>query len=232
MPRARIVLAGDERNSAVLQNLAVGNYPLSVRAFGMENNKVVGYDCSADWLIVTKDMTDAEKWGYADAIIRFRREYGYNVGKEVLSNTVFPGLYSLGDNLILNQEEIAANISERGVPQSFVAVPLPIENNNGFTPCQIPLEIVLQAKVSAVLANPEDTELYENKPVVVQGSNCIIRIPEDTTSLPEMKVDFINYALCVNSTLVKPIWLLLVVLPKKANLTPITPSGNVAVNGE
>lgn len=199
MPRTRIVLNGEERNSAVLQNLAVGNYPLSVKAFGMDqNDKVVGYDCSADWLVVTKDMSDAEKWGYADAIRSFRAEYGYNVGKEVLSNTVFPGLYSLGDNLILNQEEITANISERGIPQSFVAVPLPIENDKGFTPCQIPLEIVLQAKLSAVLANPADTESYENKPAVAQGSSCVIRIPEGTTSFPEMKVDFINSALLAN----------------------------------
>lgn len=199
MPRARIVLAGEERNSAVLQNLAVGNYPLSVRAFGMdENDKVVGYNCSADWLIVTKDMTDAEKWGYADAIIRFRREYGYEVGKEVLSNTVFPGLYSLGDNLILNQSEISANVSERGIPQSFVAVPVSETNSDNFTPCPIPLEIVLRAGVSVVLANPADTEIYENKPAVVQGSSCIIRIPEGTTSFPEMKVDFINYALLAN----------------------------------
>lgn len=199
MPRARIVLAGEERNSAVLQNLAMGNYPLSVKAFGMdENNKFVGYGCSADWLVVTKDMSDAEKWGYADAIRSFRGEYGYNVGKEVLSNTVFPGLYSLGDNLILNQEEITANVSERGVPQSFIAVPLPKANDKGFTPCQIPLEIVLRAEVSAVLANPADTESYENKPVVVQGSSCIIRIPEGTTSFPEMKVDFINSAVLAN----------------------------------
>lgn len=199
MPRARIVLAGEERNSAVLQNLAVGNYPLSVRAFGMdENDKVVGYNCSADWLVVTKDMSDAEKWGYADAIIRFRREYGYNVGKEVLSNTVFPGLYSLGDNLILNQSEISANVSERGIPQSFVAVPVSETNSDNFTPCPIPLEIVLRAGVSVVLSNPADTEIYENKPAVVQGSSCIIRIAEGTSSFPEMQVDFINSALLVN----------------------------------
>ena len=199
MPRARIVLAGEERNSAVLQNLAMGNYPLSVRAFGMdENDKVVGYNCSADWLVVTKDMSDAEKWGYADAIMRFRREYGYEVGKEVLCNTVFPGLYSLGDNLILNQSEISANVSERGIPQSFVAVPVSETNSDNFTPCPIPLEIVLRAGVSVVLANPADTEIYENKPSVVQGSSCIIRIPEGTTSFPEMKVDFINSALLAN----------------------------------
>ncbi len=199
MPRARIVLAGEERNSAVLQNLAVGNYPLSVRAFGMdENDKVVGYNCSADWLVVTKDMSDAEKWGYADAIMRFRREYGYEVGKEMLSNTVFPGLYSLGDNLILNQSEISANVSERGIPQSFVAVPVSETNSDNFTPCPIPLEIVLRAGVSVVLANPADTEIYENKPAVVQGSSCIIRIAEGTSSFPEMQVDFINSALLVN----------------------------------
>lgn len=203
MPRARIVLAGEERNSAVLQNLAVGNYPLSVRAFGMDaNNKVVGYDCSADWLIVDKDMTDAEKWGYANAIISFRSLPGVDVdaGVDALKTYGFTGLADLATTgkLLLNQSEITANISERGVPQSFIAVPLQIENNNGFAPCPIPLEIVLQAKLSAVLANPADVESYENKPSVVQGSSCIIRIPEGTTSFPEMKVDFINSALLAN----------------------------------
>lgn len=197
MPRARIVLAGEERNSAVLQNLAVGNYPLSVRAFGMDaNNKVVGYDCSADWLIVDKDMTDAEKWGYANAIISFRRVAGVDAGVDALKTYGFTGLANLATTgrLLLNQSEMTANISERGVPQSFIAVPLPKANDNGFIPCLIPLEIVLQAKVSAVLANPEDTERYENKPVVVQGSSCIIRVPEGTNDFSNIKmdIDFLN----------------------------------------
>lgn len=201
MPRTRIVLAGEERNSAVLQNLAVGNYPLSVKAFGMDaNDKVVSYDCSADWLIVDKDMTDAEKWGYANAIISFRSVAGVDAGVDALKTYGFTGLANLATTgkLLLNQSEMTANISERGVPQSFIAVPLPIENDKGFIPCQIPLEIVLQARLSAVLANPADTETYENKPAVVQGSSCVIRIPEGTTSFPEMKVDFINSALLAN----------------------------------
>lgn len=203
MPRTRIVLNGEERNSAVLQNLAVGNYPLSVKAFGMDqNDKVVGYDCSADWLVVTKDMSDAEKWGYANAIISFRSVAGVDAGVDALKTYGFTGLANLATTgkLLLNQSEMTANISERGVPQSFIAVPLPIENDNGFIPCQIPLEIVLQARLSAVLANPADTETYENKPAVVQGSSCVIRIPEGTTSFSEieMKVDFINSALLAN----------------------------------
>lgn len=201
VPRANIVLNGEERDAAVLQNLAMGSYPLSVKTYGTATNGTTlkSTICYSDWLLVTDDMSEAERWGYAERLADFREEV-LTSGKDqvaVLKNGKYPKLYELYQQgkVVLKSKEVKADISERGKPRVFMAVPIP-DANSGFTICPIPMEIILRAEVSAVLANPADAESYANKPAVVQGSSCIIRVPQGYTgAYPQMEVDFLNQEL-------------------------------------
>ena len=201
VPRANIVLDGEERDAAVLQNLAIGSYPLAVKTYGTAINgtTIQSMICYSDWLIVTDDMSDAERWGYAERLVDFREEVLATGGDQVavLNNGKYPKLYELYQQgkVVLKSKEVRADISERGKPRVFMAVPIP-DANSGFTICPIPMEIILRADVSAVLSNPADAESYANKPAVVQGSSCIIRVPQGYTgAYPQMEVDFLNQEL-------------------------------------
>ena len=197
LPRARIVFYGEEQSSSVLQNLSVGKYPLAVKVYGTEINgsAIKSTTCASDWLIVSNDMTEAEIDGYAQRLVEFREIEGKNAGLQALSNGNYPGLYNLYNKgkLQLKATEIGAVISERGVPQRFIAVPIPDEAS-GFHICANPLEIILRAELTVVLANPHDIESYEDMPAAVQGSTCVIRIPESAinSELPQMDIDYIN----------------------------------------
>lgn len=206
VPRANIVLDGKERDAAVLQNLSMGSYPLAVKTYGTATNgtTIQSMICYSDWLIVDENMSEAERWGYANRLVEFREEVQAS-GKDqiaVLSGGSYKGLYELYQqgNVVLNSKEVKADISERGKPRTFMAVPIPDESS-GFTICPIPLEIILRAEVSAVLANPTDKESYAEMPPSVQGSSCIIRIPEGFSGdFPEMDIDFLNQELFKNLT--------------------------------
>ena len=201
VPRANIVLDGEERDAAVLQNCAMGSYPLAVKTYGTATNgtTIKSTICYSDWLLVTDEMSEAERWGYAERLVDFREEV-LTSGKDqvaVLNNGKYPKLYELYQQgkVVLKSKEVKADISERGKPRVFMAVPIP-DDNSGFTICPIPMEIILRAEVSAVLANPADAESYANKPAVVQGSSCIIRVPQGYTgAYPQMEVDFLNQEL-------------------------------------
>ena len=201
VPRANIVLDGKERDAVVLQNCAMGSYPLAVKTYGTATNgtTIKSTICYSDWLLVTDEMSEAERWGYAERLVDFREEV-LTTGKDqvsVLKNGKYPKLYELYQQgkVVLKSKEVKADISERGKPRVFMAVPIP-DANSGFTICPIPMEIILRAEVSAVLANPADAESYANKPAVVQGSSCIIRVPQGYTgTYPQMEVDFLNQEL-------------------------------------
>ena len=206
VPRANIVLDGEERDAAVLQNCAMGSYPLAVKTYGTVTNGTTlkSTICYSDWLLVTDEMSEAERWGYAERLVDFREEVLATGGDQVsvLNNGKYPKLYELYQQgkVVLKSKEVKADISERGKPRVFMAVPIP-DANSGFTICPIPMEIILRADVSAALSNPADAESYANKPAVVQGSSCIIRVPQGFSgTYPQMEVDFLNQVLFSNLT--------------------------------
>ena len=194
-PRARILVDGVEQNTTLLQNLDVGTYKLSVRAFG--NNVSTGglesIDCLADWMTITTDISDSQKEECVDELLRFRDKFP--VGTVTDLSEDYPNLKSLNEvgNLQLGVTSLTANISKHGVSISYIAVPLESSSNSSFTICPNPLEVVLRAEVFIVLTKP-DAPAYENMPLAIQGSCCVIRIPESSVEeqLPDMEVNHIN----------------------------------------
>ena len=195
-PRSRILVNGVEQNTTLLQNLDLGTYPLSVRAFG-NNSSTGGFesiDCLADWLTITNDMSDNQKTTYINELLAFREDYPSAGADKLSAYSNLKSLYDAG-HLTLGVSSMAATLSKRGVPVTYVAVPLESSSNDKFTICPNPLEVVLRAEVFIVLTNPE-APAYEEMPLAIQGSPCVIRIPEssDEQQLPdiEMKVNYIN----------------------------------------
>ena len=195
-PRARILIDGVEQNTTLLQNLDLGTYTLSVRTFG--NNVTSGAleytDCPSDWIIITNDINSEQKDEYIAELLAFREVYPS--GNDASNLTNYGSLKDLYDrgNLKLSENSLPVTISKRGVPTICVAVPLESASTDKFQICPTPLEIVLRSEVFIVLANPADKESFEQMPAAVQGSHCIIRIPESKVkeALPSMDIDFIN----------------------------------------
>lgn len=195
-PRARILVDGVEQNTTLLQNLDLGTYTLSVRSFG--NNSTTGgfesIDCLADWLTITNDMNDDQKNTYINELLAFRTAFPTGTAANINSSN-YPNLKSLNDagQLTLGVSSMAATLSKRGVPVTYVAVPLASSSNNKFTICPNPLEVTLRSEVCVVLAKP-GMPAYDDMPKAVQGSPCVIRISESDVDaqLPDMEVKFIN----------------------------------------
>ena len=195
-PRARILVNGVEQNTTLLQNLDLGTYTLSVRSFG--NNSTTGgfesIDCLADWLTITNDMSDDQKNTYINELLAFRTAFRTGTAANINSSN-YPNLKSLNDagQLTLGVSSMAATLSKRGVPVTYVAVPLESSSNDKFTICPNPLEVTLRSEVCVVLAKP-GMPAYDDMPKAVQGSPCVIRISESDVDaqLPDMEVKFIN----------------------------------------
>ena len=195
-PRARILVNGVEQNTTLLQNLDLGTYTLSVRSFG--NNSTTGgfesIDCLADWLTITNDMSDDQKNTYINELLAFRTAFRTGTAANINSSN-YPNLKSLNDagQLTLGVSSMAASLSKRGVPVTYVAVPLESSSNDKFTICPNPLEVTLRSEVCVVLAKP-GMPAYDDMPKAVQGSPCVIRISESDVDaqLPDMEVKFIN----------------------------------------
>lgn len=195
-PRARILVDGVEQNTTLLQNLNVGTYTLSVRTFGNNiNSGALEYtDCPSDWIIITNDINAEQKADYIAELLEFREEFPSGNNAANLANyKLLKDLYDRG-NLKLSENSLPVDISKRGVPTVCVAVPLESASTDKFQICPTPLEVVLRSEVFIVLANPADKESFEQMPAAVQGSHCIIRIPESKVeeALPSMDIDFIN----------------------------------------
>lgn len=195
-PRARILVDGVEQNTTLLQNLNIGTYTLSVRTFG--NNVTSGAleytDCPSDWIIITNDVNSDKKAEYIAELLEFRKAFPSGNNAANLANyKLLKDLYDRG-NLKLSENSLPVDISKRGVPTVCVAVPLESASTDKFQICPTPLEVVLRSEVFIVLANPADKESFEQMPAAVQGSHCIIRIPESKVkeALPSMDIDFIN----------------------------------------
>ena len=195
-PRARILVDGVEQNTTLLQNLNIGTYTLSVRTFGNNvNSGALEYtDCPSDWIIITNDINAEQKADYIAELLEFREEFSSGNNAANLANyKLLKDLYDRG-NLKLSENSLPVDISKRGVPTVCVAVPLESASTDKFQICPTPLEVVLRSEVFIVLANPADKESFEQMPAAVQGSHCIIRIPESKVkeALPSMDIDFIN----------------------------------------
>ncbi len=195
-PRARILVDGVEQNTTLLQNLNLGTYTLSVRTFGNNvNSGALEYtDCPSDWIIITNDVNSDKKADYIAELLEFREAFPSGNNAANLANyKLLKDLYDRG-NLKLSENSLPVDISKRGVPTVCVAVPLESASTDKFQICPTPLEVVLRSEVFIVLANPADKESFEQMPAAVQGSHCIIRIPESKVkeALPSMDIDFIN----------------------------------------
>ncbi len=195
-PRARILVDGVEQNTTLLQNLNIGTYTLSVRTFGNNvNSGALEYtDCPSDWIIITNDVNSDKKADYIAELLEFREAFPSGNNAANLANyKLLKDLYDRG-NLKLSENSLPVDISKRGVPTVCVAVPLESASTDKFQICPTPLEVVLRSEVFIVLANPADKESFEQMPAAVQGSHCIIRIPESKVkeALPSMDIDFIN----------------------------------------
>ena len=193
-PRSRILVNGVEQNTTLLQNLDLGTYPLSVRAFG-NNSSTGGFesiDCLADWLTITNDMSDNQKTTYINELLAFREDYPSAGADKLSAYSNLKSLYDAG-HLTLGVSSMAATLSKRGVPVTYVAVPLESSSNDKFTICPNPLEVTLRSEVCVVLAKP-GMPAYDDMPKAVQGSPCVIRISESDVDaqLPDMEVKFIN----------------------------------------
>ena len=195
-PRARILVDGVEQNTTLLQNLNIGTYTLSVRTFGNDTTSgALEYtDCSSDWIIITNDVSSDKKSEYIAELLEFREAFPSGNNAANLANyKLLKDLYDRG-NLKLSENSLPVDISKRGVPTVCVAVPLESASTDKFQICPTPLEVVLRSEVFIVLANPADKESFEQMPAAVQGSHCVIRIPESKVkeALPSMDIDFIN----------------------------------------
>ena len=195
-PRARILVDGVEQNTTLLQNLNTGTYTLSVRTFG--NNVTSGAleytDCPSDWIIITNDINAEQKAEYIAELLEFREAFPSGNNAANLSRyKLLKDLYDRG-NLRLAENSLPVTISKRGESTVCVAVPLESASTDKFQICPTPLEVILRSEVFIVLANPTDKESFEQKPAAVQGSHCVIRIPESKVkeALPSMDIDFIN----------------------------------------
>lgn len=195
-PRARILVDGVEQNTTLLQNLNLGTYTLSVRTFGNNvNSGALEYtDCPSDWIIITNDVNSNKKAEYIAELLEFREAFPSGNNAANLANyKLLKDLYDRG-NLKLSENSLPVTISKRGVPTICVAVPLESASTDKFQICPTPLEVILRSEVFIVLANPADKESFEQMPAAVQGSHCIIRIPESKVkeALPSMDIDYIN----------------------------------------
>ena len=205
VPRNRLVLNNTISDEFIHQSLAPATYTVAVRIYGTNVNTglIDSINCYADWLKIPQTLSPKEKETHINLLKGFRENYPS--GTDLDFKTYIDGLkdkeagehlyehYKSGE-LLLNKNVIEVEVSKRGDPITYVAIPIAANSNNSFTICPIPLEITMRSGIFIVLANPEDEESFENMPKAVQGSSCVIRISENDVQkdLPLMDIDYID----------------------------------------